>query len=58
MYMKYKGNAVGCFVNEGQTNIILKKLNDVTTVERILCIKNDIKLSKASNTRTGISKNT
>ena len=39
MYMKYNGITLGCFVNEGQRNTKLKRLNDVTTVERLLCIK-------------------
>ena len=56
MYMKYKGNIVGCFINERGGNMKLKRLNDVTTVERLLSIKNNIKLSKASNERKGDSK--
>ena len=56
IYMKYKGTTLGCFVDEGRKNIKLKRLNDVTTVERLLCIKKDIKLSKATNSRTSASK--
>ena len=56
IYMKYQGKTMGCFVNERGKNNKLKRLNDVTSVERLLSIKNDIKLSKASNERKSDSK--
>ena len=51
LYMEFQDNTLGCFVNEGQKNKVLRRLNDVTTVDRLLCIKKDIKLCNASSKR-------